>query len=201
MPKEDFEYEKGDGEQIKIHSVPSDEREAKNIKSIVEKAIKQSKDAMSVLREISRPTSRIAAAAITASARPGRTERILLTSSARISRKVFSGSLRSRGAAFRRARTHNIRISLAWRRDSFAICLTVSAQSGMTSAILSRIETQSAASSSTNKSTPGLTCVRKAGGSLRPATTKIRDRLFWRSRRKRRTSSPSRIWISSTKRK
>jgi superfamily I DNA/RNA helicase len=45
-PKEGFEYEKGDGEKIKIHSVPSDEKEAKVVKSIVEEAIKQSKDVL-----------------------------------------------------------------------------------------------------------------------------------------------------------
>jgi DNA helicase-2/ATP-dependent DNA helicase PcrA len=45
-PKERFEYEKGDGEKIKIHSVPSDEKEAKVVKSIVEEAIKQSKDVL-----------------------------------------------------------------------------------------------------------------------------------------------------------
>lgn len=45
-PKEGFEYEKGDGEKIKIHSVPSDEKEAKVVKSIVGEAIKQSKDVL-----------------------------------------------------------------------------------------------------------------------------------------------------------
>jgi superfamily I DNA/RNA helicase len=45
-PKEGFEYEKGDGEKIKIHSVPSDEKEAKVVKSIVKEAIKQSKDVL-----------------------------------------------------------------------------------------------------------------------------------------------------------
>lgn len=46
LQKEDFEYEKGDGKQIKIHSVPSDKKEAEVVKSIVEEAIKQSKDVL-----------------------------------------------------------------------------------------------------------------------------------------------------------
>ena len=46
LPKEDFEYEKGDGKQIKIHSVPTDEKEAEVVKSIVEEAVNQSKDVL-----------------------------------------------------------------------------------------------------------------------------------------------------------
>jgi len=46
LPKEKFEYKKGDGEKIKIHSVPSDEVEAEGVRIIVERAVKQSKDVL-----------------------------------------------------------------------------------------------------------------------------------------------------------
>jgi len=46
LPKEDFEYEKGNGEQIKIHNVPKDEVEAEEVRKVVESAIKQSKDVL-----------------------------------------------------------------------------------------------------------------------------------------------------------
>lgn len=46
LHKEDFEYKKGDGKLIKIHSVPSDKKEAKAVKSIVNEAVKQSKNVL-----------------------------------------------------------------------------------------------------------------------------------------------------------
>lgn len=49
LPKGEFEYIKGDGKKIQVHSVPSDEKEAQIVKQIAEEAITRSRKVLILL--------------------------------------------------------------------------------------------------------------------------------------------------------